>query len=716
VGQRNRGRPVPRNSSFGEFSKPVPSKSGGCVGIKASRLDRPCHGGSRWRLSVPITVTYNHHYEATMLGKDTRLKKVQADDPLLAEQSHKEGHGHPIEKDGTVWVVEDMNPESTLPNHQDIGAANGGEFRKTFHGFPPGYAKIIQSPRAMSITPMEIDTWNRDAVTWMDIINGNGSRFGPGDVPRNSLAPKDGVDAIYSGLLECPLTTRVSKNIEGLYDKKVSSHCPTPIKTPEDCFAAIGNLTFGLENERQLDWNRSTVWNASLPSGCVAMLSSSNKHDSMDSREVVFNKFKDSAVECGKGAHPHAAYSGHASSLVHVGIHLNLRNDTAIVSLSGPSDVWFGVGFNATRMANEPWAIIVEGNGDVTERKLGDQGGGGTETALPPSIRLISNAVVDGTRTVVFSRPLQGTDERYYTFDKDVTDLHFINAIGSTSKVSYHKEKTASVITVLPRNREPICICSSPPPPFGQARGTLVYQDGTVVGFDNKCPPSPRGDLLDQRNPTCDIRTYSGGQSACHHLWSLLDADQEIPWLDQPLKYHLKFRIWFQEYDPGYHKAVYRTTWGIGSPVEYDVPQCPSGTATDACIHTITGTFDVGLPSDDGKTMRLVAAHFHCHAPSCLSVELYNNRTGKLLCRETPIYGHSRQSHGDKFEEPGFIAVPPCLWGDVEHGLESPPVVSGERLHAIKTANSTYGHHGEKAWLQVLYTLEDKKGSVDDVQ
>jgi hypothetical protein len=675
------------------------------VGFEVDQVIRDSSGNGDNDVSVPISVTYNHHYEATVLGKDARMKKVQADDPLLAETSHM-GHGHAVEKDGSVWVVQDMNPGSTLPNHQDIGAGNGGEFRKTFHGFPPGYAKIVSSPRAMSITPMEIDTWNRSAISWMDIINGNGSTFVPGIVPRNSLAPKDGVDAVYSGLLECPLTTRITKIIEELYDKKVSSHCPTPIQTPEDCFAAIGNLTFGFENEQHLGWNRSTVRDASLPSGCVAMLSSSNEHNSM---EVVFNELKDSVVECGEGSHD--VYSGQTSSLVDVGIQLNLSNATAIVSLSGPSDVWFGVGFNATGMANEPWAIIVEGNGDVTEHKLGDQGGGGTETALPPSITVISNEVVDFTRTVVFSRPLQGMDARYYTFGKDVTDLHFINAIGSTSKLSYHKEKTASMVTVLPRNREPICICSNPPPPFGQARGTLVYQDGSVVGFSNKCPASPRGDLLDQRNPTCDIRTFRGGQNACRHLWSLLDADQEIPWLDQPLKYHLKFRIWFQEYDRGYHKSVYRTTWGIGSPVEYDVPQCPAGTQTDACIHTITGTFNVGQPSD-GKMMRLVAAHFHCHAPSCLSVELYNNRTGELLCREVPIYGSS-QNHGDTFEEPGFIAIPPCLFGDVAHGLESPPLVSGQRLHAIKTANSTYGHHGEMAWLQVLYMLEDEEESVN---
>ena len=32
------------------------------------------------------------------------------------------------------------------------------------------------------------------------------------------------------------------------------------------------------------------------------------------------------------------------------------------------------------------------------------------------------------------------------------------------------------------------------------------------------------------------------GQSSCHHMWSLLDANQEIPWTDEPLVLHHKYR------------------------------------------------------------------------------------------------------------------------------------------------------------------------------
>ena len=63
------------------------------------------------------------------------------------------------------------------------------------------------------------------------------------------------------------------------------------------------------------------------------------------------------------------------------------------------------------------------------------------------------------------------------------------------------------------------------------------------------CAPWPASSLLEQRNPSCDIRTYQGGQWACHHMWALLDADQPIPWEDRPLTWRIKIRFWVQPYD-----------------------------------------------------------------------------------------------------------------------------------------------------------------------
>ena len=89
----------------------------------------------------------------------------------------------------------------------------------------------------------------------------------------------------------------------------------------------------------------------------------------------------------------------------------------------------------------------------------------------------------------------------------------------------------------------------------------------------------------------------------------------------------------------------------------------------------------------------------HCHAPSCLSMELYNADTGMLLCRHDPVYGKTHQARlflgniqdykigltwwgcfwaifkiirlinmkrWQVHDELGYVAIPPCLWGEQE--------------------------------------------------
>ena len=41
--------------------------------------------------------------------------------------------------------------------------------------------------------------------------------------------------------------------------------------------------------------------------------------------------------------------------------------------------------------------------------------------------------------------------------------------------------------------------------------------------------------------------------------------------------------------------------------------------------------------------INLIYAGGHCHAPSCISMELFNADTGKLLCRHNPVYGQSHE-------------------------------------------------------------------------
>ena len=344
------------------------------------------------------------------------------------------------------------------------------------------------------------------------------------------------------------------------------------------------------------------------------------------------NASRGNAAACGSdGVANGTLVQGTAESLVRLSVELDAAADLATLTLSGPAAVWFGVGFNASRMGERPWTVIVQGDGTVMERRLGDHAPG---ELLPRSLRIVSIHVANSVRTLVATRPLKGAPGgASVTFDPTPgAALQFINAVGSGPTFGYHKEKRPAVLTLLPTSRPGapasvvagVCLCARLPAEFGEATGSLQYapvkgQPGEkgkadVVRFNNLCAPQPRSDLLAERNPTCDLRSYSGGQTACHHMWSLLDADQPIPWADTPLRYALKFRFWVQPYDPQYHVNVLRTTWGIASPVEYDVPKCNEATrgcsrATDrSWVHTIRGTFQGGG--------LLVAAHFHCEGLS----------------------------------------------------------------------------------------------------
>ena len=132
------------------------------------------------------------------------------------------------------------------------------------------------------------------------------------------------------------------------------------------------------------------------------------------------------------------------------------------------------------------------------------------------------------------------------------------------------------------------------------------------------------------------------------------------------------------------------------------MPQCAPGTPVEDCTHTITGTW--APVSARGEDVYLAAIHHHCHAPTCLYMETWNNDTGKLLCRTQPVYGGTGGYVADqpKFDERGYIASPPCMWGRAQDGLEAPPRLNGVTLYVKAVTNSTYGHHGEMAISQAM--------------
>ena len=70
---------------------------------------------------------------------------------------------------------------------------------------------------------------------------------------------------------------------------------------------------------------------------------------------------------------------------------LDASKQLATMYLEGPSDVWFGVGLNASQMADLPYTITIDGHtGALAERKLGDHSAG---AELRTTATVISNDV-----------------------------------------------------------------------------------------------------------------------------------------------------------------------------------------------------------------------------------------------------------------------------------------------------------------------------------
>lgn len=123
------------------------------VGWEIDQVRRTATGD----VSVPISATYNHHYVSQMIGAGAKFKKVMLDGPDDPRAADLHAHGR-INLDQPHYVAEKVR-NSTVKGatvHTICSSANGGEYRKSFHGFAPGHALVIESPTELQITPMQV--------------------------------------------------------------------------------------------------------------------------------------------------------------------------------------------------------------------------------------------------------------------------------------------------------------------------------------------------------------------------------------------------------------------------------------------------------------------------------------------------------------------------------------------------------------------------------
>ena len=147
--------------------------------------------------SVPCSDLYNHHWNLYLNG-------AAAGEMSPAElQLEKERHSF----NGGRAPKPDFGPRAgSPPIRQVLSEGNGNEHRGSFHGVPKGYAQLLHSPQSGQFLHMSINTRNPD-----------GHNLDPqkGLQPRSSTSAMPGAGDHWSGVLECPCTTRVTREING---------------------------------------------------------------------------------------------------------------------------------------------------------------------------------------------------------------------------------------------------------------------------------------------------------------------------------------------------------------------------------------------------------------------------------------------------------------------------------------------------------------------
>ena len=633
-------------------------------------------------VSVPIYHAYNHHYFSWLTGEDSEYYKRKT--PSTGAGPTFTGYRN---KKGT--------PINLPPSNIVFKENPGGEYRKSYHGYPAGYAQLIHSPDQWVVEPMQIDTHNRN----YNITETEG--YQPWFLPKqDSNSSMTNLHSELSPLIECPCSDRITRSVKNTSAILTQATCKKSITNLKECIAAA------IASGASLTSTNGTIVNDSkLPTGCI--LTPPTKDAT--TYAVTFNSFINSTATCAITPSSDASLLSGDSNLGNLtNLQLNHDGTTATLTLSGPAKFWFGVGFDATAMKDVPYAIIVDGTGKVHERKLINHGPG---KVLTSSINVTSNTVVKGTRTIVLTRPVAALTKEHYAIPTTPGKINMITAIGNTVEIAYHKSRTGASITLLP-TKVASCLCAP------TASTYLTYMDTDTQQFGYDCLSAPRSDMKahgdgtgrNVENRACKMQTYGGGLKCCQHKYFLTDRAQnsKIP-QDKTDKYFLKWRYYFQEYVPATktkaasHHHLHHWVFLIDANVnDYEEDNAHYGQQSIGRItaNLTVATMGIEDTPTNYKTLSPLVMTPHCHAPSCIREELWNTDTTPptLLCNVTVNYGDDVNGNTTGvFNEKNYVAIPPCIWGE-QDGLLNPIKLTPEtNIMAVKYFNNTFRHFGQMA-------------------
>jgi len=223
----------------------------------------------------------------------------------------------------------------------------------------------------------------------------------------------------------------------------------------------------------------------------------------------------------------------------------------------------------------------------------------------------------------------------------------------------------------------------------------------------------------EEENPSCSIQTYQGGFRCCEHGVFVIDTDQyDIHQLPETT-FYFKFTFEYTSVVPQVTLPVrppaccdVTANLTVGGNIEYDVPLCTEGIPPEDCVHEMVSTqfFDLmsnyhskekkaeeGDHSEDLVSLVYAVGHLHVGG---LSLDLYDDETGELICHSEPTYGDGLDAGNEK----GYlVGMSDCVF--------DPPrtMKRGQVVRTVARYNNTINHHGVMAlWLmQVSDPLPD---------
>ena len=598
---------------------------------------------------VPCYESYNHHYAMALHGAGVDIEYVEDWSP--AQNTH--GGPHYLSKPngrgaGSTFTAQAMNEH------------NGNEARQTYHGLPNGFVIPLESPRSWTMSPMQINTRNPA---------GTGKRCnGDCPLPRRQNAPKG---AAWSGILECPCTTRSVKSFD--YDMRTTDDAGctfnSSITTAKECFAAaVAHLTPAPAPE---------VWTCSV---CHHVYDPAK--DDPAKKNTPFEQLP-ATWKCPVCGAPKSAYK---KSLNGEWVHEHSAEEEAAATSLAPAP------------APETWTCSVCKH--VYDPAKDDPAKKNTPFEQLPATW---KCPVCGAPKSAYKKSLNGE----WVHEHSAEESHNVTVHDPRKPAGCYVEGNNAVFNTASSGANCSSLAEAPGGCICRATtGYITHNGQSKRRFSPGCLGEPKSDLIKTHNPTCDINQYDGGLQCCADGYSLLDHDQEIPELVDNV--YFKLRWYYEDYDPTVMVPTYHLEWQFGH-IEYSVPKALPGTPPQDAVHTLETRFTVldflqmgndnagGYGWDLSNSSRKIAfvmLGFHCHSPACLGGKLYNADTGELICHVQPALGRSTVAH----DEEDYIWLPPCQFGRAADGLMPPPVLSFDtNLTSVKWTNSSVAHSGVMA-------------------